>query len=88
MIAAKLATTEVLHSAGVGAPGCVGVVPRTFFVLGLLRRWAKDIEETSGYAVTYPMIGDPKLNVHLAPEVALHAGYIEIAHLRELIQGF
>ena len=30
------------------------------------RRWAKDIEATSGYAVTYPMIGDPKLNVHLA----------------------
>jgi len=52
------------------------------------RRWAKDIEETSGYAVTYPMIGDPKLNVHLASEVALHAGYIEIAHLRELVQGF
>jgi len=52
------------------------------------RRWAKDIEETSGYAVTYPMIGDPKLNVHLAPEVALHAGYIEIAHLRELVQDF
>jgi hypothetical protein len=38
--------------------------------------------------VTYPMIGDPKLNVHLALEVALHAGYVEIAYLRELIQGF
>jgi hypothetical protein len=34
------------------------------------------------------MIGDRKLNVHLAPEFALHAGYIEIAHLRELVQGF
>ena len=52
------------------------------------RRWAKDIEEASRYAVTYPMIGDPKLNVHLALEVALHAGYVEIASLRELIQGF
>jgi len=26
-------------------------------------RWAKDIEETQGHAVTYPMIGDPKLEV-------------------------
>ena len=26
-------------------------------------RWAKDIEETQGAAVTYPMIGDPKLKV-------------------------
>jgi len=25
--------------------------------------WAKDIEETQGHAVTYPMIGDPELNV-------------------------
>ncbi|MBF2754507.1 MAG: peroxiredoxin [Gammaproteobacteria bacterium AqS3] len=25
--------------------------------------WAKDIEETQGHAVTYPMIGDPQLNV-------------------------
>jgi len=24
-------------------------------------RWAKDIEETQGHAVTYPMIGDPEL---------------------------
>ena len=27
------------------------------------RRWAKDIEETQGTAVNYPMIGDPDLNV-------------------------
>jgi alkyl hydroperoxide reductase subunit AhpC len=26
-------------------------------------RWAKDIEETQGYAVNYPMIGDPRLEV-------------------------
>jgi thioredoxin-dependent peroxiredoxin len=26
-------------------------------------RWAKDIEETQGHAVTYPMIGDPELKV-------------------------
>jgi alkyl hydroperoxide reductase subunit AhpC len=26
-------------------------------------RWSKDIEETSGHPVTYPMIGDPELKV-------------------------
>ena len=26
-------------------------------------KWAADIEETQGYAVNYPMIGDPQLNV-------------------------
>ena len=26
-------------------------------------RWAKDIEETQGHAVNYPMIGDPELKV-------------------------
>ena len=26
-------------------------------------RWAKDIEETQGHAVSYPMIGDPELKV-------------------------
>jgi alkyl hydroperoxide reductase subunit AhpC len=26
-------------------------------------KWAKDIEETQGYAPTYPMIGDPELKV-------------------------
>jgi thioredoxin-dependent peroxiredoxin len=26
-------------------------------------RWAKDIEETSGNSVTYPMVGDPELKV-------------------------
>ena len=25
------------------------------------KRWSKDIEETQGHAVTYPMIGDPEL---------------------------
>jgi alkyl hydroperoxide reductase subunit AhpC len=27
------------------------------------QRWSKDIEETQGHAVTYPMIGDPELKV-------------------------
>ncbi len=27
------------------------------------KRWSKDIEETQGYAVNYPMIGDPQLKV-------------------------
>src|SRR6266478_488414 len=26
-------------------------------------KWAKDIEETQGYAVNYPLIGDPELKV-------------------------
>src|SRR5690625_291983 len=26
-------------------------------------RWARDIEETQGHAVTYPMVGDPELKV-------------------------
>ena len=26
-------------------------------------RWAKDIEDTEGYSVTYPMIGDPELKI-------------------------
>src|SRR3569832_1811457 len=29
-------------------------------------RWAKDIEETQGHAVNYPMIGDPELRVATA----------------------
>ena len=29
-------------------------------------RWAKDIQETQGHAVTYPMIGDPELKVAMA----------------------
>ena len=27
------------------------------------KKWAKDIEETQGHAVNYPMIGDPELKV-------------------------
>ena len=30
------------------------------------RKWAKDIEETQGHAVNYPMIGDPELKVATA----------------------
>jgi alkyl hydroperoxide reductase subunit AhpC len=37
-------------------------------------RWSKDIEETQGHAVTYPMIGDPDLSIAKAydmlPETA------------------
>ena len=29
-------------------------------------KWSKDIEETQGHAVTYPMIGDPELKVAMA----------------------
>src|ERR1700751_3964691 len=29
-------------------------------------KWAKDIEETQGHAVTYPMIGDPELKIAMA----------------------
>ena len=29
-------------------------------------KWAKDIEETQGHAVTFPMIGDPELKVATA----------------------
>jgi len=31
--------------------------------VGSHSRWAKDIEETQGHAVNYPMIGDPQLKV-------------------------
>jgi alkyl hydroperoxide reductase subunit AhpC len=31
--------------------------------VGSHSRWAKDIKETQGYAVNYPMIGDPELKV-------------------------
>ena len=27
------------------------------------QKWSKDIEETQGHAVTYPLIGDPELKV-------------------------
>ena len=30
------------------------------------KKWSKDIEETQGYAVNYPMIGDPQLKVAMA----------------------
>src|ERR1700738_1426981 len=37
---------------------CLSVAP-----VGNHARWAKDIEETQGHAVTYPMIGDPQLKI-------------------------
>ena len=36
-------------------------------------RWQKDIEETQGHAVTYPMIGDPELKVAKAYDMLLVA---------------
>jgi len=30
------------------------------------KEWSKDIEETQGHAVNYPLIGDPELKVALA----------------------
>ncbi len=40
-------------------------------------KWARDIEETQGHAVNYPMIGDPELNVaklyDMLPEAAAGA---------------
>ncbi len=30
------------------------------------QRWSKDIQDTAGHAVTYPMIGDPELKVATA----------------------
>ncbi len=34
--------------------------------IGSHAKWAKDIEETQGYAVNYPMIGDPDLKIAMA----------------------
>ena len=34
--------------------------------VGNHEKWAKDIQDTSGHAVTYPMIGDPELKVAMA----------------------
>ena len=59
----------------------VGVDKRNCKIIGLSvdpvddhKRCSKDIEETQGHAVTYPMIGDPELKVAKAydmlPEAA------------------
>ena len=37
-------------------------------------RWSKDIEETQGHKVTYPMIGDPELKVAKAYDMLPEAG--------------
>jgi alkyl hydroperoxide reductase subunit AhpC len=59
-------TTELGYMAGL-APE---FAKRNTKILGLSvdpveshKRWEKDIEETQGHAVTYPMIGDPELKV-------------------------
>ncbi len=35
------------------------------------QKWSKDIEETQGHAVTYPLIGDPELKVAKAYDMLL-----------------
>ncbi|MCY4546925.1 MAG: peroxiredoxin [Defluviicoccus sp.] len=59
-------TTELGYMAGL-APEFAA---RNTKILGLSvdpvgnhREWFKDIEETQGHAVTYPLVGDPELNV-------------------------
>jgi thioredoxin-dependent peroxiredoxin len=59
-------TTELGYMARLGPE----FAKRNTKVLGLSvdpvdnhKRWSKDIEETQGYAVNYPMIGDPQLKV-------------------------
>ena len=42
-------------------------------------RWSKDIEETQGYAVNYPMIGDPELE---GGEALRHAARGSRRHVR------
>ncbi|MEM7249897.1 MAG: peroxiredoxin [Pseudomonadota bacterium] len=70
-------TTELGYMAGLAGE----FQKRNCKILGLSvdpvdnhQAWAKDIEETQGHAVTYPMIGDPSLTVaklyDMLPEAA------------------
>jgi alkyl hydroperoxide reductase subunit AhpC len=49
-------------------------------------RWAKDIEETQGYKVNYPMIGDPQLKVAKAYDM-LPAGAGETSEGRTAVDN-
>jgi alkyl hydroperoxide reductase subunit AhpC len=59
-------TTELGYMAGLTAEfrkrNCK-IIGLSVDPVGNHARWAKDIEETQGHAVTYPMIGDPQLKV-------------------------
>ncbi len=59
-------TTELGYMAGLNSE----FAKRNCKIIGLSvdpvedhTRWSKDIEETSGHAVNYPMIGDPELKI-------------------------
>jgi thioredoxin-dependent peroxiredoxin len=59
-------TTELGYMAGLKPEfdkrGCK-IIGLSVDPVGSHAKWAKDIEETQGHAVTYPMIGDPQLKV-------------------------
>jgi alkyl hydroperoxide reductase subunit AhpC len=59
-------TTELGYMAGLKPEfdkrGCK-IVGLSVDPVGDHTRWQKDIEETQGHAVTYPLIGDPELKV-------------------------
>jgi alkyl hydroperoxide reductase subunit AhpC len=62
-------TTELGYMAGLKPEfdkrGCK-ILGLSVDPVGDHERWAKDIQDTSGHAVTYPMIGDPELKVAMA----------------------
>jgi thioredoxin-dependent peroxiredoxin len=59
-------TTELGYMAGLKPQfdkrGCK-ILGLSVDPVGSHTKWAKDIEETQGHAVTYPMVGDPELKV-------------------------
>jgi alkyl hydroperoxide reductase subunit AhpC len=59
-------TTELGYMAGLKPEfeqrGCK-IISLSVDSVGDHERWSKDIQETHGHAVTYPMIGDPELQV-------------------------
>ena len=59
-------TTELGYMAGLApefAKRNCKIIGLSVDPVGNHSEWAKDIEETQGHAVTYPLIGDPELNV-------------------------
>ena len=59
-------TTELGYMAGLApefAQRNCKIIGLSVDPVGNHGEWAKDIEETQGHAVTYPLIGDPELNV-------------------------
>lgn len=61
-----ICTTELGYMAGLNAEfekrNCK-IIGLSVDPVGDHTRWAKDIEETQGHAVNYPLIGDPELKV-------------------------